>query len=268
MYTAIQAQQPSHMMTPWFACRPLLPPVSPAALQEACYRLPQLRWSKRHPGKSRWVLYEMWPLEDPVTGELALLVTEQNITQVKEMEEKFCKRMGHLEEQLQDALLAAAAGHVAVDDESEEKPLIDLDSAAEKTLQLLDKLLKVRFGQGIGLLHDGCGVGCSLPTSMSLWSPFSNTATHGFHVPTPCNAWLCPAHNVLLVTLPHLTGPAGDCGGRRGAAGRHCWRQQRPPRAAVPERAAHGHHPRQQAGAGGRRQPAADAQLATDPRGE
>jgi hypothetical protein len=139
------------MLTPWFACRPLQPLLLWLPLQEACYRLPQLRWSKRHPGKSRWVLYEMWPLEDPVTGELALLVTEQNITQVKEMEEKFCKRMGHLEEQLQDALLAAAAGHVAVDDDSEEqKPLIDLDSAAEKTLQLLDKLLKVRMRAGLG----------------------------------------------------------------------------------------------------------------------
>eukprot|EP00775_Hariotina_reticulata_P014118 gene14118-14247_t len=49
--------------------------------QEPSFRLPQLRWSKRRPGKCRWVLYEMWAMEDPVTGKPALLVTEQNITQ-------------------------------------------------------------------------------------------------------------------------------------------------------------------------------------------
>jgi hypothetical protein len=51
-------------------------------MQEPCFRLPQLRYSKRRPGKCRWVLYEMWGVDDPVTGLPALLVTEQNITQV------------------------------------------------------------------------------------------------------------------------------------------------------------------------------------------
>jgi hypothetical protein len=45
-------------------------------------RFPQLRWSKRHPGKYRWVLYEMWPLVDPITHQRAVLVCEQNISQV------------------------------------------------------------------------------------------------------------------------------------------------------------------------------------------
>ncbi len=50
---------------------------------QPCYRFPQLRWSKRHPGKFRWVLYEMWPAVDPVSLQKAVLVCEQNISQVK-----------------------------------------------------------------------------------------------------------------------------------------------------------------------------------------
>lgn len=57
-----------------------------------CHRFPQLRWSKRHPGKYRWVLYEMWPLSDPITHQKAVLVCEQNISQVKALEEQFKKQ--------------------------------------------------------------------------------------------------------------------------------------------------------------------------------
>ncbi len=46
-------------------------------------RVPQMRWSKRVPGKYRWVLHEMWPMTDPVSGQAAVLVTEQNISQVR-----------------------------------------------------------------------------------------------------------------------------------------------------------------------------------------
>lgn len=56
------------------------------------HRFPQLRWSKRHPGKFRWVLYEMWPLTDPVTQARAVLVCEQNISQVKALEEQIKKQ--------------------------------------------------------------------------------------------------------------------------------------------------------------------------------
>ena len=45
-------------------------------------RFPQFRASKRHPGKFRWVLFEMWPLTDPITQQRCALVCEQNITQV------------------------------------------------------------------------------------------------------------------------------------------------------------------------------------------
>jgi len=48
-------------------------------------RFPQLRWSKRHPGKFRWVLFEMWPLTDPITQRRAVLVCEQNISQVRKL---------------------------------------------------------------------------------------------------------------------------------------------------------------------------------------
>lgn len=59
---------------------------------QPCHRFPQLRWSKRHPGKYRWVLYEMWPLTDPVTQQKAVLVCEQNISQVKALEEQIRKQ--------------------------------------------------------------------------------------------------------------------------------------------------------------------------------
>jgi hypothetical protein len=59
---------------------------------QPCHRFPQLRWSKRHPRKYRWVLYEMWPLLDPVDQSRAVLVCEQNISQVKALEEQIKKQ--------------------------------------------------------------------------------------------------------------------------------------------------------------------------------
>eukprot|EP00877_Chromochloris_zofingiensis_P004946 jgi/Chrzof1/14452/Cz09g03140.t1 len=102
--------------------------------QVACYRIPQLRWSKRHPGKYRWVLYEMWPIEDPVSHKPAVLVTEQNISQVKLVEEQYSKQMERLEARLQAAL-------AAVPQPRQHSPAIDIDTAAEKTLKLLERLL-------------------------------------------------------------------------------------------------------------------------------
>ncbi len=61
-------------------------------LNQPCHRFPQLRWSKRHPGKFRWVLYEMWPSIDPVSQQKAVLVCEQNISQVKALEEQIKKQ--------------------------------------------------------------------------------------------------------------------------------------------------------------------------------
>lgn len=46
------------------------------------HRISQKRWSKRMPGKYRWVLHEMWPIVESVTGQVAVMVTEQNITEV------------------------------------------------------------------------------------------------------------------------------------------------------------------------------------------
>lgn len=101
--------------------------------QKPCHRFPQLRWSKRHPGKFRWVLYEMWPLKDPISGKQAVLVTEQNISQVKALEEQFRKQNERLEAQLEEALVQREHGH---------KPTIDIDTPADKTLKLLDKIMR------------------------------------------------------------------------------------------------------------------------------
>lgn len=97
-----------------------------------CHRFPQLRWSKRYPGKFRWVLYEMWPLVDPVTDKRAVLVCEQNISQVKALEDQFKRQNKRLEAQLEEVLAMRDLIH---------KPAIDIDTPADKTLKLLDKLM-------------------------------------------------------------------------------------------------------------------------------
>ncbi|GIL91655.1 hypothetical protein Vretimale_9589 [Volvox reticuliferus] len=102
-------------------------------LDQPCHRFPQLRWSKRHPGKYRWVLYEMWPSIDPVSQQKAVLVCEQNISQVKALEEQIKKQNQRLEAQLEEALAQRDPVH---------KPAIDIDTPADKTLKLLDKIMR------------------------------------------------------------------------------------------------------------------------------
>ncbi|PNW81070.1 hypothetical protein CHLRE_07g342350v5 [Chlamydomonas reinhardtii] len=102
-------------------------------LEQPCHRFPQLRWSKRHPGKYRWVLYEMWPSIDPVSQQKAVLVCEQNISQVKALEEQIKKQNERLEAQLEEALAQRDPVH---------KPAIDIDTPADKTLKLLDKIMR------------------------------------------------------------------------------------------------------------------------------
>jgi len=112
---------------------------------EPCYRLPQLRWSKRHPGKHRWVLYEMWPLDDPVTGTLAVLVTEQNISQVKAVEEQYREQMMRLEARLAEALAAACAAAGGAGNQGwTGTAALEIDTPAERTLRLLEGLLSGR----------------------------------------------------------------------------------------------------------------------------
>jgi hypothetical protein len=60
---------------------------------------------------------------------------------VKAEEQKYSIQMRQLESQLQAALLAAEQQQLHGDTNT---PLIDVDSAAEKTLQLLDRMLEVR----------------------------------------------------------------------------------------------------------------------------
>lgn len=98
-----------------------------------CHRFAQLRASARTPGKFRWVLYEMWPLNDPVTRKRAVLVCEQNITQVKSLEEQFKRQNQRLEAQLEEALAQRDGTH---------RPTIDIDTPTDKTLKLLDKIMR------------------------------------------------------------------------------------------------------------------------------
>lgn len=99
--------------------------------KKPCHRFPQLRYSKRHPGKFRWVLYEMWPLMDPIGSKPAVLVTEQNITQVKSLEEQFKKENERLEAELEE-----------VRSKTTHHPLIDIDTPADKTIKMLDKIVR------------------------------------------------------------------------------------------------------------------------------
>lgn len=98
---------------------------------QPCYRFRQLRWSKRHPGKFRWVLYEMWPLPDPVTKLKSMLVTEQNISEFIAQEQTFRRQNNRLKAQLEEALT-----------ERSHQPSIDIDTPADKTLKFLDKLIQ------------------------------------------------------------------------------------------------------------------------------
>ncbi|KAG1666487.1 hypothetical protein FOA52_004869 [Chlamydomonas sp. UWO 241] len=102
-------------------------------LKQACHRIPQMRRSTRNPGKKRWVLFEMWPLIDPTTGQRAMLVCEQNISQVKSLEEKFVEEKEHLEAQLHALEIDRLGSHV---------PAIDIDTPADKAVKLLDKILR------------------------------------------------------------------------------------------------------------------------------
>lgn len=38
------------------------------------------RWSRKRKGEKRWLELEMWPVVDPVTDKLALLVSQHNVT--------------------------------------------------------------------------------------------------------------------------------------------------------------------------------------------
>lgn len=96
----------------------------------------------------------MWPLTDPITQQKAVLVCEQNISQVKALEEQFKKQNQRLEAQLEEALAQRDPVH---------KPAIDIDTPADKTLKLLDKIMRgheVWGGQGLWcLMRDGQSLG-------------------------------------------------------------------------------------------------------------
>lgn len=49
----------------------------------SCHRITQQRPTRKMQTQDRWILFEMWPLLDPVSGWPVMMVTEQNITQVR-----------------------------------------------------------------------------------------------------------------------------------------------------------------------------------------
>ena len=43
-------------------------------------------YTSRKTGKRKWTVLEMWPIADPLDGKLAVMVSEYNMTQQKELE--------------------------------------------------------------------------------------------------------------------------------------------------------------------------------------
>ena len=43
-------------------------------------------YTSRKTGKRKWTVLEMWPIADPLDGQLAVMVSEYNMTQQKELE--------------------------------------------------------------------------------------------------------------------------------------------------------------------------------------
>jgi hypothetical protein len=48
-------------------------------------RCQQQRHSRKRKGDVKWTELELWPTTDPVTGHPAVLVSQNNITQVKKV---------------------------------------------------------------------------------------------------------------------------------------------------------------------------------------
>lgn len=51
----------------------------------ACHRHMRC-YTSRRTGKRKWTVLEMWPIADPLDGQLAVMVSEYNMTQQKELE--------------------------------------------------------------------------------------------------------------------------------------------------------------------------------------
>ncbi|DBA80258.1 TPA: putative 3',5'-cyclic phosphodiesterase pde-3 [Trebouxia sp. C0005] len=76
--------------------------------KEEVHRFAMPNTSRKHPNKARWTLFEMWPINDPVTGHPAVLTKLYNVTQQKQMEaelqtqkEALARQLQQLEEQKQ-----------------------------------------------------------------------------------------------------------------------------------------------------------------------
>lgn len=73
----------------------------------SCHR--HLRcYTSRKTGKRKWTVLEMWPIADPLDGKLAVMVSEYNMTQQKELELQLSAQ--HLSLQRSAASQAACYG--------------------------------------------------------------------------------------------------------------------------------------------------------------
>ncbi|KAL3145352.1 hypothetical protein ABBQ38_001609 [Trebouxia sp. C0009 RCD-2024] len=69
--------------------------------KEEVHRFAMPNRSRKNPNRVRWTLFEMWPINDPVTGLPAMLVKLYNVTQQKEMEAELLLQKEALARQLQ-----------------------------------------------------------------------------------------------------------------------------------------------------------------------
>ncbi|KAK9830386.1 hypothetical protein WJX72_011468 [[Myrmecia] bisecta] len=152
--------------------------------KEEVFRYVQTRMSSKGSG-SRFILFEVWPLTDPVTGELSMLVSLHNVSEQKKMELELQKHKDALERANQDlemenlslenhnqmieqekAELAAHLEAVMAKTQGPKKT-IDAETPLDKVLKLLDGLV---LGQK-PVVEDILAVRALLTSSSDLRAP-------------------------------------------------------------------------------------------------
>ncbi|KAK9819731.1 hypothetical protein WJX72_001710 [[Myrmecia] bisecta] len=108
-----------------------------------CHRFTQQRVSHKHPGQTRWVLFEMWPIQDPITNEESVMVSTYNVTSQKELELELKDHKDRLQRENEDleAKTAILENEKAVMQTQQEELLIEKARLAEK----LEAVIHDRF---------------------------------------------------------------------------------------------------------------------------
>ena len=100
----------------------------------------QMRMPKRRdPSKYRWVEFEMWAANDPVTKSAAILVNQTNLQETKKLELELKHKHENLQSKNEALQVELKKAQITLDAHIEEH--IDLDSTVDKTVDLLDNLL-------------------------------------------------------------------------------------------------------------------------------